>query len=133
MFIKKTDFEGNTFWKRFEDKYLLEDLDKLKVIEKIEKPFLQLEFCLKTDIESRPVEKTEIHTEMQGFYIKGNKILDKFFIQWYIDKFYGLITNDNYEIQIIDTNVNLFKLTSNQECILEKQDDKPYIIKQNEN
>jgi hypothetical protein len=137
MFMKKTDYNNKVYWKRILKKGELENIEELSVFEKVDKPFLQIEYCLKNgnigdhDI----VEKEEIHSEMFGFYIKNNKILDKIFIQWYIHKFYSQLECHEYELHIIDTNINIFKMHPNQICLLDKKEgnDEAYIIKQNEN
>ena len=132
MFIKKTDVNNNILWKRILEKNILDSKEKIEEFELIDKPFLQIEYCVKTD-SSEPVEKTEIHSEMQNFYIKNSIILDKPFIQWYVNKYYSLMSLNDYELQIIDTNINIFKINNNESCSLEQTNDKPYLIKQNEN
>ena len=134
MFIKKTNNDNTILWKRILLKEDLHNLEELKNFEKADKPFLQIEFSLKReDIETPPHEKTEIHSEMQGFYIKNNKILDNNFVQWYVSKYYSLLPCDNYNLQIIDTNINIFSMTNKQFCLLKDDDKKSYIIKENEN
>ena len=101
--------------------------------DKIEKPFLQVIFCSKIeDLENKPVEKTEIHNNLQQFYVKNNKILDETFVKWYMKTFHSMIVN-NYELQIIDTDITIFKLNKTQLCVLEEGLDKTYQIKENEN
>jgi hypothetical protein len=137
MFIKKTDCNNKVYWKRILEKGELENIEEIKFFEKIDKPFLQIEYCLKNDNIEDPdsMEKEEIHGEMKGFYIKNNKILDKTFIHWYIDKFSSQLVCDDYELHIIDTNINIFKMYPQQICLLDKKEgnDEAYIIKQNEN
>ena len=130
MFVKKTDFEGQKMWKRILNKEELNDLDELKnQIIKVEKPFLQIEYCLKSeDLENKPLQKTEIHSELNDFYVKNNKILDSDFVEWYLKKFYGTIYSDNYELQLIDSNINIFKLTKDKYCLLENDNNKEYSI-----
>ena len=123
---------NNILWKRILEKNILDSKEKIEEFELIDKPFLQIEYCVKTD-SSEPVEKTEIHSEMQNFYIKNSIILDKPFIQWYVNKYYSLMSLNDYELQIIDTNINIFKINNNESCSLEQTNDKPYLIKQNEN
>ena len=132
MFIKKTDVSRNVFWKRILEKDILDSKKKIEEFELIDKPFLQIEYCVKTD-SSVPVEKTEIHSEMSSFYIKNSVILDKPFIQWYVNKYYSLMSLDDYELQLIDTNINIFKIKNNESCCLDEATDKSYLIKQNEN
>ena len=132
MFIKKTDVSRNVFWKRILEKDILDSKEKIEEFELIDKPFLQIEYCVKTD-SSEPVEKTEIHSEISSFYIKNSVILDKPFIQWYVNKYYSLMSLDDYELQLIDTNINIFKIKNNESCCLEETNDNPYLIKQVEN
>ena len=46
--------------------------------------------------------------------------------------FHSMIVN-NYELQIIDTDVTIFKLNNTQSCVLEECLDKTYQIKEDEN
>jgi len=135
-FIDKSEFDimfltlerkGEILWKRILEKSELYNMEDLKTFVKIDKPFLQLEYCEKTT-EGTPVIKTEIHTHMKGFYIQNNKILDKPFVNWYINKYFLLPPIDKYELSIIDTNINIFKMETNDFCLLKT--DGSYIIKQ---
>ena len=131
MFIKKTSFDGEILWKRLENKEDTNDKSKLMAnFEKIEKPFLQVVFANKIeDLENKPIEKTEIHNNLQSFYLKNNKILDETFVRWYMQKFHSLIVN-NYQLELIDTNITIFKLNKTQHCILEDSNDQLYQIKE---
>lgn len=126
MFIKQCHNE-EILWKRILNKSELEKMEELTKFEKIDKPFLQIEYYQEKD-ESLQV-KTEIHTNMKNFYIKNNKILDKTFVEWYIREYFSCIHCENYELQIIDTNINIFKMTNNDFCLLKPIDDHEYIIK----
>lgn len=141
MFFKYSN--GNeVLWKRILNKSELENMEELKKFEKIDKPFLQIEYYQNKDTSDNTsgdtsddppddVSKTEIHTKMKHFYIKNNKILDKQFVDWYVNKYFSDIHVDNYELQLIDTNINIFKMDNNKFCLLEGDDG--YIIKQDEN
>ena len=45
--------------------------------------------------------RVAIHDKLKGFYIKGNMLLDKVFLKWYLEEFYSMILDDNYKIHII--------------------------------
>ena len=135
MFLKYSN-DTEVLWKRILNKSELENVEELKKFEKIDKPFLQIEYYQNKDAsieESDDIsyKKTEIHNKMKPFYIKNNKILDKEFVDWYINKYFSNIQCDNYELQLIDTNINIFKIYNNKFCLLEGDDG--YIIKQDEN
>ncbi len=53
---------------------------------------------------------TEIHEHMQGFYIHGNKLLDRVFLGWYMDFWYDHELKPNYTLQIFDKDVNMLCL-----------------------
>jgi|TARA_B110000008_G_scaffold259023_1_gene278474 hypothetical protein len=131
MFLKYSN-SNEVLWKRILNKSELENIEELKKFEKIDKPFLQIEYYQNKDSnEDISYKKTEIHTNMNPFYIKNNKILDKEFVDWYINKYFSDIQCENYELQLIDTNINIFKMYNNKFCLLEGDDG--YIIKQDEN
>lgn len=135
MFLKYSN-DNEVLWKRILNKSELENMEELKKFEKIDKPFLQIEYYQNKDAsieESDDIsyKKTEIHAKMKPFYIKNNKILDKEFVDWYVNKYFSDIQCDNYELQLIDTNINIFKMYDNKFCLLMGSDE--YIIKQDEN
>lgn len=68
-----------------------------------EKPFLQIEL-------NEGGTTTEIHEHMQGFYIHGNKLLDRPFLAWYMDFWYDHELKPNYTLQIFDKDVNMLRL-----------------------
>ena len=49
-----------------------------------------------------------------GFYINGNQILDKEFLEWYMEQFYNVGDVDDYELRIFDKDVNMLTINSNQ-------------------
>ena len=70
------------------------------------KPFLQVDFI-------QNEKSIEINDNLQKFYLKGNIILDKVFMKWFMKFFYN-ITATNYKISIIDENVNMFEMKENE-------------------
>ena len=72
MLIQKETEEGEVLYKRLEDKCEA-DLNNVS-FNKVDKPFLQVE------IEIISNERIAIHKNMTGFYIQGNKLLDKPFL-----------------------------------------------------
>ena len=130
MFVKKTSFDGEILWKRLENKENIDDETILMSnFNKIEKPFLQV-ICSsknKGDLENKFTEKIEIHNNLHPFYVKNNKILDSDFLKWFLIKFHDFILDD-YQLELIDTNITIFKLNNTQSCILDEKDDKSYQI-----
>tara|TARA_B100001057_G_scaffold491198_1_gene580960 strand:- start:5567 stop:6340 length:774 start_codon:yes stop_codon:yes gene_type:complete len=80
---------------------------------KTEKQFLQIELV---DLETNVV--TDIHHNLNSFYLIGNKILDEVFLKWYLDYFYNLELPDNYKLQIFDKNVNMFSINKENSIVL---------------
>lgn len=127
MFVKKVNKSNNDLWKRILNKDEINDKDSLKLFKVVEKPFLQVEYCVSKNKES-PVEKIEIHNKLQQFYIENNMILDEKFIQWFIKTYFNENPSEDYTLQIIDSQISIFNLSNKDFCIL---NDKGYEIKQN--
>tara|TARA_B100000902_G_scaffold395801_1_gene455193 strand:- start:765 stop:1472 length:708 start_codon:yes stop_codon:yes gene_type:complete len=104
MFMKTLGDEQ--LYKRITDK---NEVDQNVKIEKIDKPFIQVELC-------QNEEKTSIHQQLVNFYVEENKLLDKAFLNWYLRTFYSIILNDDYHLSIIDSDINMFKI-GKDECI----------------
>ena len=68
--------------------------------------------------------KTDIHEHLHKFYLNDNMLLDTIFLQWYLYKYYNIILSDDYKINIIDNNINIFNLSSNEYTIIKKENDK---------
>ena len=111
--------------KKVEDKELYKRLiDKNEITENFEmkitkKPFIQVELCQNEN-------KSSIHKHLEHFYIENNKLLDKPFVSWYVKTFYGLLLDDEYSLSIIDSDVNMFKLNSEQYVVL--TENKKYLL-----
>jgi len=61
----------------------------------------------------------DITKNMKYFYVEGNKLLDLFFLQWFMKKYYDFELKDqSYYINIIDNNVNMLKLKKNQYILI---------------
>jgi hypothetical protein len=108
MFLKKEDNDKNIY-KRILDVTNLKE--KSEHFELIKKPFVQIEL-------EQNNEKTSIHKKLQNFYVKNNKILDGTFLTWFIKYKYFITLEENYNINIIDSNINMFKLNSNENIVI---------------
>ncbi len=92
-----------------------------------EKPFLQVEY---QDTNKR----LDIHLKLKSFYIDRNRILDYKFLHWFMFNIYNYdITNRDYQINIIDNNVNMLVLTKNDYITLRNDLPDKYEIIRNEN
>jgi hypothetical protein len=124
-YIDTTNFDLMFLIKKVEDKELYKRLiDKNEITENVEmkiikKPFIQVELCQNEN-------KSSIHKHLEHFYIENNKLLDKPFVSWYVKTFYGLLLDDEYSLSIIDSDVNMFKLNSEQHVVL--KDNKKYLL-----
>lgn len=103
MFLKKKD-DDMDLYKRIHSK---NDIDQNIKMNKIEKPFIQIELCQNEG-------KTSIHKKLEGFYLENNTLLDESFLNWYVKTFYGLLLDDNYKLSIIDSDINMFKIEKGQ-------------------
>lgn len=124
-YIDTTNFDLMFLIKKVEDKELYKRLvDKNEITENVEmkitkKPFIQVELCQNEN-------KSSIHKYLEHFYIENNKLLDKPFVSWYVKTFYGLLLDDEYSLSIIDSDVNMFKLNSDQHIVL--TENKKYLL-----
>lgn len=89
------------------------------------KPFIQVEL-----IETgRHISPLDIHSNLQGFYVNENIILDKSFLEWYLRYYYDRDLPDEYTIRVFDKDVNMFSLKASEGVIL--KNDKYNIIYEN--
>ena len=113
MFLKKTENKLELY-KRIMDKNLInKDIE----INKIDKPFLQIELFLNDDDDN-----VSIHKNLEKFYVNENKILDKKFLTWYSKTFYDITIDDNYKLNIIDSDINMFNIGKNDFLKLNKKE-----------
>ena len=103
MFLKKKEKEIELY-KRITNK---EDIDQNVKMNKIDKPFIQVELC-------QNEEKMSIHKKLEGFYLEDNTLLDESFLEWYVKTFYAIILDDDYKLSVIDSDVNMFKIEKGQ-------------------
>lgn len=61
----------------------------------------------------------DIHSNLTGFYVNENIILDKKFLEWYLAQYYELNDIDDYELRIFDKDVNMLNLKSTQAIKIE--------------
>ena len=74
-------------------------------------------------------ERIAIHKNLTGFYIQGNKLLDTPFLKWYMNEFYSTNLDGKYTIHIIDTDINMLKLNSDEHIKLKEE--KAYAVVSN--
>ena len=90
------EFDINYFWKIIKQK----QINYLNNINTIEKPFIQV-LLHNGDVD------IDINEHLESFYINGNQILDFVFLKWYAYYYYNIKLNDNYTLDIIDSNVKM--------------------------
>tara|TARA_B100000575_G_C22978192_1_gene564507 strand:+ start:36 stop:641 length:606 start_codon:yes stop_codon:yes gene_type:complete len=84
------------------------------IMNKTDKLFIQIELKQNDKI-------YDIHEYIGNFYIENNEILDKVFLEWFMKEFYSTKLEDNYELNIIDKEINIFKLKKDEKVILTKE------------
>ena len=84
------------------------------IMNKTDKLFIQIELKQNDRI-------YDIHEYISNFYIENNEILDKVFLEWFMKEFYSTKLEDNYELNIIDKEINIFKLKKDEKVILTKE------------
>ena len=87
-----------------------------------DKPFIQVEYIENGDEASA----LDIHQHLTGFYINGNIILDRLFLEWYLSVYFNRPVADDYLLRIFNKDVDMFHV-SGDECII-LEDDK-YTVK----
>ena len=108
MFIRTTVNDKN-YYKRTTDPVKKNTTHLTMTI----KPFIQVELIRDGE------EALDIHSDLGAFYINGNKILDRTFLEWYLNYFYTVKDIKEYELRIFDKDVNMFTLKSDQAIYLE--------------
>jgi hypothetical protein len=102
--IHKNEFENEEYYRILSEK---NDIEKCE-FKKSSPLFLQVEI-------EQLGERKSIHEFLKPFYLDGNVILSKTFLEWYLKKFYYTNLDENYKLHLIDTNVNLFSIDNTQE------------------
>ncbi len=64
------------------------------------------------------IDGNEYGVDLNEFNLINNKLLDEPFIKWYLNKHYGIVINNKYEIIVIDNDVNVHKLYNNNYIII---------------
>ena len=105
-----TKINGNEYFKILADDEPLSEIDYLP----LEKQFIQVEL-------EQNNKKICIHENLEKFYLADNKLFTKSWLQWYLNNYYGERLEDDYIIHIIDSSVNLFKISSKEYILLTKQ------------
>lgn len=111
MMLVKKEEDGRLF-KRIHEKGEISTEVKF---EKVTKPFLSVEV-------EQNNNRTAIHDKLKGFYINGNMLLDKIFLKWYLEEFYGMNLEDNYKIHIIDSNIEMHKIQYDQSVTIQAKE-----------
>ena len=105
-----TKINGNEYFKILADDEPLSEIDYLP----LEKQFIQVEL-------EQNNKKICIHENLEKFYLADNKLFTKSWLQWYLNNYYGERLEDDYIIHIIDSSVNLFKISIKEYILLTKQ------------
>jgi len=111
--IKKEELyliHNKNMYKRIKSDVLKED-DLL--MNKTNKLFIQIELKQNETI-------YDIHEYINYFYIEHNEILDKVFLEWFMKEFYSTKLEESYELNIIDKEINIFKLQKDEKVVLLK-------------
>lgn len=107
MFIRMTE-NNNNLYKRTDNPL---NLNHFQIIP--QKQFIQVEFIRKG------MEPIDIHAYLDAFNLNNNKILDRKFLEWYLNYFFTIKDFGDYELRIFDKDVNMFTLKSDEAIYLE--------------
>jgi hypothetical protein len=111
LVLKRVEKDGQVYHRRIDSVSDIKDA----TFNPVAKQFLQIELIL-TD-KSGKQRTIDIHRHLGTFYVEGNRILDRDFLEWYVGYWYSTPLTDEYVLQIFDKDVNRFSL-KNGECIL---------------
>ena len=110
MLVKKD--EEQDLYKRIHEKG---EISNELLFEKVSKPFLSVEV-------EQNNNRIAIHDQLKGFYINGNMLLDKVFLKWYLEEFYGMNLEEDYKIHIIDSNIEMHKIQFDQSVTIQSKE-----------
>ena len=110
MLVKKE--EDTKLYKRIHEKG---EISSEVTFEKVTKPFLSVEI-------EQNNSRVAIHDELKSFYINGNMLLDKVFLEWYLGEFYGMNLEEDYKIHIIDSNIEMHKIQFDQSVTIQSKE-----------
>ena len=113
LMLKHVSDAGDVYYKRLSS---VADI-KNATFSPVKKQFLQVE--LSQEKEDGKMDTVDIHHNLTGFYLEGNKLLDRDFLRWYIGYWYSMKLMDAYSLQIFDKDVNMISLKSNEYVVLE--------------
>ena len=117
MLVKKE--EDSNLYKRIHGKG---EISSESLFEKVKKPFLSVEI-------EQSNNRISIHDQLKAFYINGNVLLDKVFLKWYLEEFYGMNLEDDYKIHIIDSNIEMHNIQYDQSVTIQSKE-QLYLITQ---
>ena len=105
--------DDDEYYKRIDN---IKDFDSVNddsnvEIETIEKQFIQVEYITEDNDGNEKI--IDIHSNLGDFYVKGNTILDKYFLGWYLENFYDIEVDEDYKLRFFDKDVNMFTLSTN--------------------
>lgn len=72
--------------------------------------FMSIEFIQGDD-------RIDIKNHLHSYLVVGNKIFTKTFLKWYMKRYYGVTLEDNYEINLMDTDINYINLKNGEKYI----------------
>ena len=101
-----------------------DDIKDIK-FDPVESPFIQVEL-------KQNDETLEIQEHLNYFYIENNVILDSIFLKWYMDYWFSVPLAEEYEVHIIDDNVNIFTLSPAQSILIQKDGYAPFPLDSDE-
>jgi len=110
MMFLVNDSEG--VYKRINEKV---EITNECIFEQVKKPFLSVEI-------EQNGERISIHDKLKQFYINGNVLLDRIFLQWYLETFHGMNLEEGYKIHIIDSNIEMKQLQYDQSVTIQSND-----------
>ena len=77
--------------------------------------FLQVE-CIINKI------KYDIHEHISKYYITNNVVMDEIFMKYFMKQWYDVELDEDYELKIIDKNINLVTLEKDSKILLGKDE-----------
>jgi hypothetical protein len=108
------NLDNKEYLKRIENIDQIENITD-ETLEPIEKQFIQVEYITEKNGKE---EIYDIHNHLGKFYVNGNIILDRYFLDWYLHSYYNMDLDESYKLRIFDKDVLMFIVHPNQGIML---------------
>ena len=65
-------------------------------------------------------QKYTLDFGLNNFYVEGNILCDKSFLEWYLSTFFKVDLGDSYRVTIMDADINFISMEANKHIVIKK-------------